>query len=80
MVAYTFNPSTQEAEAGGSLEFEASLVYRLNSRTVRAIQKKTCLKKKILGLLQILHFSDEQIEAWRIEVIPHPPPNIIMNL
>ena len=25
--AHTFNPSTQEAEAGGSL-FEASLVYR----------------------------------------------------
>jgi YHS domain-containing protein len=38
MVAHTFNPSTQEAEAGGSLEFEVSLVYRVSSRTVRATQ------------------------------------------
>ena len=28
VVADAFNPSTQEAEAGGSLEFEASLVYK----------------------------------------------------
>jgi hypothetical protein len=39
-----FNPSTQEAEAGGS-EFEASLVYRVSSRTARATEKP-CLKKK----------------------------------
>jgi hypothetical protein len=29
MVAYTFNPSTQEKEASRSLEFEASLVCRV---------------------------------------------------
>ena len=28
MVAHAFSPSTQEAEASGSLKFEASLVYR----------------------------------------------------
>jgi hypothetical protein len=28
IVIYTSNPSTGEAEAGGSLEFEASLVYK----------------------------------------------------
>lgn len=28
MVAHAFNPNTREAEAGGSLEFKASLVYR----------------------------------------------------
>jgi len=27
VVVHTFNPSTWEAEAGGSLELEASLVY-----------------------------------------------------
>ena len=27
-VVHTFNPSTRKAEAGGSLELEASLVYR----------------------------------------------------
>jgi hypothetical protein len=31
---YAFNPSIQEAEAGGS-EFEASLVYRSSSRAAR---------------------------------------------
>jgi hypothetical protein len=35
MVAHAFNPSTWEAEAG-DFEFEASLVYRVSSRTARA--------------------------------------------
>lgn len=32
---HSFNPSTQEAETGGSLVFEASLVYSLSSRAAR---------------------------------------------
>jgi hypothetical protein len=47
MVAHTFNPSTQEAEAGRSLEFKASLVYRASSRTARATQRKPVLRKTI---------------------------------
>jgi hypothetical protein len=39
VVAHAFNPSTWEAEAGGSSEFEASLVYRVSSRTARATQR-----------------------------------------
>jgi len=39
VVAHDFNPSTEKAEAGGSLEFEASLVYRENCRTAKATQK-----------------------------------------
>jgi hypothetical protein len=39
VAAHTFNPSTWEAEAGGFLEFEASLVYRVSSRTAKAIQR-----------------------------------------
>jgi hypothetical protein len=39
VVAHTFNPSTQETEAGIS-EFEASLVYRgVSSRTARATKR-----------------------------------------
>ena len=34
-----FNPSTQEAETGGSLEFEASLVYTVSTRIARATQR-----------------------------------------
>jgi hypothetical protein len=41
VVAHAFDPSTREAEASGSLESEASLVYRVSSRTARAMQKKT---------------------------------------
>ena len=37
MLAHTFNPSTQEAEAGSFSEFEASLVYKMSSRSARAI-------------------------------------------
>lgn len=35
VVVYAFHFRTQEAEAGGS-EFEANLVYKVNSRTARA--------------------------------------------
>lgn len=33
VVGHTLTPSTREAEAGESLEFEASLFYRVSSRT-----------------------------------------------
>lgn len=46
VVAYTFNPNIWEVEAGGSLDFEGSLFYRLNSRTARATQRNPVLKKK----------------------------------
>jgi hypothetical protein len=46
LVAHAFNPSTWEAEAGGFLEFEASLVYRVSSRTARATQRNPVLKNK----------------------------------
>ena len=36
-MAHAFNPSSWEAEADKSLEFEASLVYRVSSRTAKAI-------------------------------------------
>ena len=45
MEVHAFNPSTQEAEAGRSLEFEASLIYKASSRTARATEKP-CLKNK----------------------------------
>lgn len=35
-----FNPSTSEAEEGGS-ESEATLVYRVNSRMAKATQKNS---------------------------------------
>ena len=45
MVAHVFNPSTWEAEAGGFLSFEASLVYIVSSRTARAIQRNPIQKE-----------------------------------
>jgi hypothetical protein len=45
VVAHAFNPSTWEAEAGGISEFKTSLIYRVNSRTARAILRN-CLEKK----------------------------------
>jgi hypothetical protein len=46
VVAHAFNPSTWEAEAGGFLSSEASLVYRVSSRTARAIQRNPVSKTK----------------------------------
>jgi hypothetical protein len=45
VVAHAFNPSTWEAEAGRQIsEFEASLVYRVSSRTARVIQRNPVWK------------------------------------
>jgi hypothetical protein len=41
-----FNPSTWEAEIGDTLEFKASLVYRINSRTAKDTQRNFLSKKK----------------------------------
>jgi hypothetical protein len=43
---HTFNPSSQEAEAGRISEFEASLVYKVSSRTARAIQRNPVSKNQ----------------------------------
>jgi hypothetical protein len=48
VVAHAFNPSTWEAEAGRFRisEFEASLVYRVSSRTARATQRNPVSENK----------------------------------
>ena len=46
VVVHAFNPSTRELEAGRRIsEFEASLVYKVSSRTARATQRNPVLKK-----------------------------------
>jgi hypothetical protein len=45
VVAHTFNPSTWEADRRIS-EFEASLVYKVSSRTARAIQRNPVSKNQ----------------------------------
>ena len=45
VVVHTFNPSIWVAEAG-RFEFEASLVYRVSSRTARATQRGPVSKEK----------------------------------
>jgi hypothetical protein len=46
LVAHTFNPSTWEAEAGGFLEFEASLVYiQREFQDSQGYTEKPCLEK-----------------------------------
>jgi hypothetical protein len=40
LVAHAFNPGTWEAE------FKANLIYRVSSRTARAIQRNPVSKKK----------------------------------
>jgi hypothetical protein len=46
VVVHAFNPSTWKAKAGIS-EFEASLVYRVSSRTAMAMPKEPVSKNKI---------------------------------
>ena len=42
----SFNPGPLEAEAGGSLKFKASLVYRASSRAMQKTNKQTTKEKK----------------------------------
>jgi hypothetical protein len=44
-MAYIFNPGTCEAQADRS-EFEASLIYRVSSKTARATQRVNKVSKK----------------------------------
>jgi hypothetical protein len=46
MVVHAFNPSTQEGRSRQISEFEASLVYKVSSRTVRATQRNPVSKKR----------------------------------
>jgi hypothetical protein len=66
VVAHAFNASTWEAEADIS-EFEASLVYRVSSRTARTAQRNPVSKnqeKKVKPLSR--HYT--------------PPPPIVASL
>ena len=44
VVAHTFNPSTLRKQRQVDLEFEANLIYKMSSRTVRATQRNLVLK------------------------------------
>jgi hypothetical protein len=46
MMAHAFNPSTPGGRGMQISEFEASLIYKVSSRTARAIQRSPFLKKK----------------------------------
>ena len=48
-MAHAFNLDIQETEAE-LCEFEASLVYRVSSRTARATQRTPVLKNKIKSM------------------------------
>lgn len=46
VVAYSFNPSTQEAETDETLSLEASLVYTMSSRATWGQLSKLKIKNK----------------------------------
>lgn len=46
VIVHAFSPTTEEEQAGGSLSlFEASLVFKVISRTARTVTEKPCLEK-----------------------------------
>ena len=64
MVVHAFNPGTREAEAGGFLNLRPSLVYKVSSRTARAIKRnpvsKNQKKKKKCARMK----SGMVVDAW----------------
>lgn len=61
MVTHVFNPNIWKAEARGPCEFEASLIYMVNSRSVRAAQRDPVSKGKkkshLLSSVSVRMFS-----------------------
>lgn len=51
-MAHIFGPSTREAEAGASLEFEASLVCRAGFRMAGATQRRSQKTKQSKGCIE----------------------------
>jgi hypothetical protein len=52
---YAFNPSTQEAEVGGSCEFEANLVYKGSFRIARTQRNSISRKQNKLFLMMCMY-------------------------
>ena len=59
VVAHTFNPRTQEAEARRS-EFEANLLYILSSRTAKATQRNPVSIIIIITFIIIIFFKEKE--------------------
>jgi hypothetical protein len=55
MVAHTFNLSTWKARGRQISEFEASLVYRVSSRTAKVTEKKKDPKQH-KGILKLIGY------------------------
>jgi len=78
----TFNPGTQEAEAGRAQKFKASLVYRVSYRTARAAQRNLCLgvRGRVTWLECWLHSwkEHEQVTIATLlrKIAPAQPHNI----
>lgn len=49
MMAYSFNPSTQEVEAGQVPDFQATLAFRVN----KGYTEKPCLNKAVAQGYQV---------------------------
>jgi hypothetical protein len=60
VVAHAFDPSTREAEEGRISEFKASLVYKVSSRTTRAIKTNPVSGKKPKNLTSQLNYLNSQ--------------------
>ena len=74
MVANAFNPSTQDRGRGRRIsEFNASLVYKVSSRTARAIRRNHKNKQtnthKLSLVVHTFNFSSQEAEACEFKAI-----------
>lgn len=68
---HTFNTSTQEEEAGSLYYFKASQVYKLSSRTVRAVRETLSQKTKIIKMMMMVMMvkkEEEEKEEKKVEI------------
>jgi hypothetical protein len=63
VVAHTFNPSTRGGRGRQISEFEATLVYKMSSRTAKATQRNPVSKNKTTKQFKVLAALQED-QNW----------------
>ena len=76
MGVHTFNPNTHESQCIWNSEFEANLVYRVSSRTVRATQRKTLYQKaNTTAKIFYLYIQEPLLQVLQLSSEPQYTPN-----
>jgi predicted RNA-binding protein YlxR (DUF448 family) len=76
VVAHTFNPSTREGRGRWICEFEASLDYKVSSRTARAKQRNPVSKKQTNKQTKKTKTKKPTLQLRGLAIFPDDPDSV----